>query len=130
MEPSIFTRIIRGEIPCYKIYEDDQVIAFLDIHPITPGHTLVVPKEQVPFAWDMSDESYGNLQLIAKRLAAHLRAALGVPYVSQQIIGVDVPHTHIHLLPFTYADELRHQPDMTTEPDHAALADMAARLQR
>lgn len=130
MEPSIFTRIIRGEIPCHKIYEDDTVIAFLDIHPITPGHTLVVPKEQVPFAWDMSDESYTALQLAAKRVAAHLRTVLDVPYVSQQIIGVDVPHTHIHLLPFTHADELRHQPDMTIEPDHAELAAMAARLQR
>lgn len=128
MEDSIFTKIIKGEIPCHKIYEDDQVIAFLDIHPITTGHTLVVPKTQVAFVWDLDDATYQQLQTSVKKLAVHLRTTLGVPYVGEQIIGVDVPHAHIHLIPFTSVAEYHHQPDMSAEPDHTALAAVAETL--
>src|SRR5690606_4665797 len=95
MQDSIFTKIIKGEIPSHKVYEDDQVIAFLDIHPITPGHTLVVPKKQVEFLWDMEDDDYQVLMLAAKKVARHMRDTLGVPYVGVQVIGVDVPHVHV-----------------------------------
>jgi len=128
MEASIFTKIINGDIPSHKIYEDEHVYAFLDIHPIAPGHTLVVPKQQVEFVWDLDDVTYGQLQAAVKKLALHLRETLDVPYVGEQIIGVDVPHAHIHLVPFTEVSEYRNHPDPTAEPDHQALADMAAKL--
>ncbi len=128
MEDSIFTKIINGEIPCHKVYEDENTFAFLDIHPITTGHTLVIPKKQVEFLWDLEDEDYQAVMATAKRLAHHLRDTLGVAYVGEQVIGVDVPHAHLHLIPFNSVDEYRHVPDMTTEPDHTHLAEVAKRL--
>ena len=128
MEPSLFTKIIRGDIPSYKIYEDEVVYAFLDIHPITPGHTLVIPKVQVEFVWDLDAETYEALQRAVKKLALHLRETLDVPYVGEQIIGVDVPHAHIHLIPFATPAEYHHVPSQSDEPDHAALAAVAEKL--
>lgn len=128
MQDSIFSKIIKGEIPSHKIYEDEHVFAFLDIHPITPGHTLVVPKQQVEFVWDLDDQTYQALQSAVKRLALHLRDTLRVPYIGEQIIGADVPHAHIHLIPFTQVAEYRNHPDMTADPDHTALALMAEKL--
>ena len=128
MQDSIFTKIINGEIPSHKIYEDENVIAFLDIRPITTGHTLVVPKKQVEFIWDMDDEAYAKLTSVAKKVALRLRERLGVPYVGEQIIGVDVPHAHIHLIPFTHAIEYHKEADQSGEPDHAALGKTAALL--
>lgn len=81
MQDSIFTKIINGEIPSHKVYEDEHSYAFLDIHPVTPGHTLVVPKQQVEFLWDMEDADYQTLQASAKKIARHLRETLNVPYV-------------------------------------------------
>jgi len=128
MQDSIFTKIIQGDIPSHKIYEDEDVIAFLDIRPITPGHTLVVPKKQVEFIWDLDEETYTKLTLAAKKIALHLRKTLIVPYVGEQIIGVDVPHAHIHLIPFMQAIEFHKEADQSAEPDHAALARMAELL--
>lgn len=128
MQDSIFTKIIRGEIPSHKLYEDEQTYVFLDINPITPGHTLVIPKRQVEFVWDLDDETYAALQRTVKKIALHLRERLGVPYVGEQIIGVDVPHAHIHLLPFTTVDEFRRTPDPAAQVDHVALAQMAEKL--
>lgn len=128
MQDSIFTKIIKGEIPSHKIYEDDHVFAFLDIHPITPGHVLVVSKVQVPFVWDLMDDEYNALMDSVKKIALHLRDALAVPYVGQQIIGVDVPHAHVHLIPFTTPAEYHNHPDPMAEPDHEALAAIAERL--
>jgi len=122
---SIFTKIINGEIPSHKIYEDDDVFAFLDIHPIVPGHTLVIPKKQVEFIWDLEDEDYERLTLAAKKIALHIRETLGVPYVGEKIVGVDVPHAHIHLVPFTTHEEYERVGDQSAEPDHAALAKLA-----
>jgi len=128
MEDSIFTKIINGDIPSHKVYEDDQVMAFLDIHPVTTGHTLVVPKKQIEFVWDLDDATYQALQAAAKKIALHLRETLGVNYVGEQIIGVDVPHTHLHLIPFNNAEEFYHRPDQSAEPDHQALAGVAERV--
>ena len=125
MQDSIFTKIIKGEIPSHKIYEDDDVFAFLDIHPITPGHTLVIPKKQVEFVWDLDAETYTKLTLATQKIALHLREALSVPYVGEQVIGTDVPHAHIHLVPFSAHSEFRRLPDGSEEPDHAALAKIA-----
>lgn len=128
MEDSLFTRIIKGEIPCYKLHEDELTFAFLDIHPVQPGHVLVVPKKQVAYVWDLPDQDYQALMAAAKTLAHHIRRVLEVPYMGEQIIGVDVPHAHVHLIPFTTVEEFRVHPDMTAEPDHEALARMAERL--
>lgn len=128
MQDSIFTKIINGEIPSHKIYEDEHTYAFLDIHPVTSGHTLVIPKKQVEFIWDLDDETYQQLMDSVKKIARHLRQTLNVPYVGVQVIGVDVPHAHVHLIPFTNTAEYRHVPDMNGDPNHQELAALAARL--
>lgn len=128
MEPTIFTKIINGEIPSHKIYEDELTYAFLDIYPVQPGHTLVVPKRQVEFVWDLEDDDYQAVMATTRKVATRLREVLGVPYVGSQIIGVDVPHAHVHVIPFTEAAQLRAKQDMSAEPDHAALAELAKRI--
>lgn len=129
MEPSIFTRIINGEIPCHKIYEDDKTIAFLDIHPIQPGHILVVPKVQIADFYDLPTDDYtaffDTVKKIAQLLKRHFpnKNRIGV-----MIEGLDVDHVHAKLFPIDTGDEYRNKPDMTTEPDHVAFAAMANKL--
>lgn len=95
---SIFTQIVRGEIPCYKIYEDDKTLAFLDIAPEVEGHTLVIPKVEVDKVYDLSEEDYTALMKTVKMLAKHLDEVLGERTMIK-IVGIDVPHAHVHLLP-------------------------------
>jgi histidine triad (HIT) family protein len=128
MPDSIFTKIIKGEIPCHKVYEDDLTLAFLDIHPVQPGHVLVVPKKQIEFVWDLPDEDYAAVMAAVKKAALRLREVLSVRYVGERIVGVDVPHAHVQLIPFNTVAEFKAAQDMDAEPDHAALAEMAARL--
>jgi histidine triad (HIT) family protein len=128
MSDSIFTKIIRGEIPSHKIYEDDTTFAFLDIHPKQTGHVLVVPKKQVEFVWDLNEADYLALMTTVRRVAERIRTVLNLPYVGELIFGMDVPHAHIHVFPFANAEEFRFVPDQTVEPDHAALAEVAKRL--
>jgi histidine triad (HIT) family protein len=128
MQDSIFTSIIKGEIPCHKVYEDDKTLAFLDIHPVQPGHTLVIPKKQVEFLWDLEDDDYQAVMLTAKKVARRLREVIPSPHVGEQVVGVDVPHAHVHLIPFATSDELRNKPDMQAEPEHEALAELAKKL--
>jgi histidine triad (HIT) family protein len=128
MTDSIFTKIINGDIPSHKIYEDEHTYAFLDIHPVMPGHTLVIPKKQIEFVWDLEDEDYQALQATTKKIALHLRDVLGVPYVGESIVGTDVPHAHIHLIPFTKSEQMHQNPDTTPDPDHTQLAQMAKKL--
>lgn len=128
MQESVFTKIVKGEIPCHKVYEDDSTLAFLDIHPVQSGHVLVIPKKQVEFVWDMDEELYAAVMATAKKVAQRLREVLNAPYVGEQIVGVDVPHAHVHVIPFSTVQEFRNLPDMSAEPDHAALAEMAKRL--
>jgi histidine triad (HIT) family protein len=128
MQDSIFTKIIRGEIPCHKIYEDDKTLAFLDIHPVQPGHTLVIPKEQIEFVWDLPDELYKAVMATTKKVALRLREVMGKKYVSERIVGTDVPHAHVQLIPFTDTSELKGRQDMTSEPNHAELAEVAKKL--
>ena len=96
--PSIFTKIIQGEIPCYKIYEDDKTFAFLDIHPETKGHTLVVPKNEVDKIYELPDEDYQALMATVKKLSAHMEKVLGQRTL-WKVVGTDVPHAHVHLMP-------------------------------
>ena len=95
---SVFTQIVKGEIPCYKIYEDENTMAFLDIAPEAPGHTLVIPKVEVDKVYDLDDENYTALMKTVKMLATHLDKVLGERTMIK-IVGTDVPHTHVHLLP-------------------------------
>ncbi len=97
--PSIFTQIINGEIPCYKIYEDDKTFAFLDIHPETRGHTLVIPKKEVDKIYDLPDEDYQALMATVKKLSKHMEKQLGARTL-WKVIGTDVPHAHVHLTPY------------------------------
>lgn len=128
-EPSIFTKIINGEIPCHKVYEDDKTLCFLDIHPVNEGHALVVPKVQVEFVWDLSPEDTAALYETVRKVGLRLREVLGAPYVGQMVVGTDVPHAHVHVVPFTETRELKRTLESATaEPDHEALAQLAQRL--
>lgn len=95
---SVFTKIIEGEIPCYKIYEDEKTFAFLDINPESKGHTLVVPKAEVDKIYELSDEDYHALWAAVKKVAAHMEDVSGRRVV-MKVIGTDVPHAHVHLMP-------------------------------
>ena len=95
---SIFTKIIQGELPCYKIYEDERTFAFLDIEPEAPGHTLVIPKVEVDKVYDLEDEDYRALMAAVKKLAKHMEEVLG-ERMQIKIVGIDVPHAHVHVLP-------------------------------
>jgi histidine triad (HIT) family protein len=128
MEDSIFTKIIEGEIPSHKIYEDDKTYAFLDIHPKTPGHTLVVPKKQVEFLWDLDEDDYDAVMATTRRVAKRLKEVLNPSFIGETVFGIDVPHAHVHVFPFETAEDFHRKPDMNAEPDHAALAEMAKKL--
>lgn len=128
MEDSIFTKIIKGEIPCHKIYEDDKTLAFLDIHPIQPGHVLVVPKVQIDQFQDLPDSDYTALWAGVKKIAQRQKSVLNRKRVGIHVVGLDVPHAHVHVFPFDTLEEYRNHPDMSAEPDHAVLAEMAKRL--
>lgn len=128
MEPSIFTRIIKGELPCHKVYEDDRVFAFLDIHPITRGHVLAVSKVQIDEFQDLDEADYTALMNAVKKIAMRQKDVLGVSRVGLQVIGVDIPHAHVHVIPFETIEQFRNVPDMAAEPDHDALAEVASKL--
>lgn len=96
---TIFSRIVAGEIPSYKIAEDDKYYAFLDINPVAPGHTLVIPKNEVDYIFDLSDEEYLGIQLFAKQVAEAIKQAIPCQRVGVAVMGLEVPHTHIHLIP-------------------------------
>lgn len=112
--PSVFTKIINGEIPCYKIYEDDKTFAFLDINPETKGHTLVVPKVEVDKIYELSDEDYKALMDTVKKLSIHMEQVLGQRTL-WKVIGTDVPHAHVHLLPFDETWEHGKHVELTPE---------------
>lgn len=96
---TIFSRIIAGEIPCYKVAENDKFFAFLDINPLIKGHTLVVPKQEVDYIFDLSDEDLAAMQVFTKQIALAIGKAFPCKKVGQAVIGLEVPHAHIHLIP-------------------------------
>ena len=120
---SIFTKIIEGEIPSYKIYEDDKTYAFLDIHPETMGHTLVIPKTEVDKIYELSDEDYDALMKTVKKLSKHMEKVLGAR-ILWKVVGTDVPHAHVHLMPL---DE-NWQYGKTLEPTEAEFQEIQAKL--
>ena len=127
MQDSLFTKIIKGEIPSHKIYEDDKTLAFLSIYPSVTAHTLVIPKAQVESLWDLSEEDYIAVMKTTQKVALRLREVLEVERVGEKVIGLDVPHAHVHLVPFNTPEEY-YAKETTEEPDHATLASVAERL--
>ena len=96
---TIFSRIIAGEIPCYKVAENEKFFAFLDINPLVKGHTLVVPKQEVDYIFDLSDEDLAAMHVFAKQVACAIKNAFPCQKVGEAVIGLEVPHAHIHLIP-------------------------------
>lgn len=103
---SLFSKIIAGEIPCYKITENDNFIAFLDIFPLKNGHTLVVPKKEVDQLFDLDNETYLGLQLFAKDIAIAIKKAFPCNRVGVAVIGLEIPHAHIHLIPINSENDM------------------------
>lgn len=125
---TIFTRIINGEIPCYKVAEDDHFIAFLDISPVAKGHTLVVPKVEVDYLFDLDDETLSKLWLFAKKVALALQAVVPCERIGTSVIGLEVPHAHVHLIPINQlADMDFTKPRVSLSPqEFATLAQQIA----
>ncbi len=96
---TIFSRIIAGEIPCYKVAENDKFFAFLDINPVNWGHTLVVPKQETDYIFDIDDEQIGEMMIFAKKVAEAIKTAIPCRKVGMAVLGLEVPHAHIHLIP-------------------------------
>ena len=103
---SIFTKIVNGEIPCYKIAEDEHHLAFLDVMPIAKGHTLVIPKKEVDYIFDLNEEEYKNLWAFAQKVAKQVKAAIPCVKIGVAVVGLEVPHTHIHLVPMNEIKDL------------------------
>ena len=106
---SIFTKIVNGEIPCYKITEDDSFLAFLDVNPNAKGHTLCIPKTEIDKIFDIEDEKYLALMQFSKKVAIALEKAVPCKRVGMAVIGLEVPHAHVHLIPLNEMDEMRFQ---------------------
>lgn len=128
MADSVFTKIIKGELPCHKIYEDDRTIAFLTIEPVRDGHALVVSKKQVDHYMDLPDEDYQALWQTVRKVSKKIRSQTDKERVAVVVEGIDVPHAHVHLIPFSRGDSLQPDPDNpgNSDPDH--LAKIAAEL--
>src|SRR3989338_6016689 len=125
MADSIFTKIIRGKIPCYKVYEDDRTFAFLDIEPIQPGHVLVISKKQL-YIWDLPDSDYEALMKTVKKVADRISKVLTPNRVGLQVVGVHVPdHAHVHVFPFNNMEKYRQNPRRAQNEE---LAEMAQKL--
>lgn len=103
---TIFSKIINGEIPCYKIAENDKFFAFLDINPVQKGHTLVVPKKEVDYIFDIDDNDIQEMMLFAKQIAVRIKEAIPCTKVGVAVIGLEVPHAHIHLVPMQNEGDL------------------------
>ncbi|MCU0458427.1 MAG: HIT domain-containing protein [Bacteroidales bacterium] len=98
---SIFTRIINGEIPCYRVAENDRYMAFLDVRPLKPGHTLVVPKREVDYIFDLDEEALAGMMIFAQKVARAMKEVIECNRIGVAVIGLEVPHAHIHLVPIT-----------------------------
>lgn len=103
---TIFSRIVAGEIPCYKIAEDDRFFAFLDINPMTKGHTLVIPKTEEDYIFDLDDKTLADLMLFAKKVALAIEKSVSCVRIGVAVIGLEVPHTHIHLIPINHESDM------------------------
>ena len=129
---TLFSRIAAGEIPSYKVAEDDHYFAFLDISPVHPGHVLVIPKKEVDYIFDMADDDYTGLMLFAKRVAKAIKKAIPCTKVGVTVIGLDVPHTHVHLVPMDKGADMNFCAPKLSLPEEemkAIAASMAAQFE-
>lgn len=104
--PTIFSKIISGEIPCYKIAESEKYLAFLDINPLAKGHTLVIPKQETDYIFNINDEELAGLHLFAKKIAKAIEKAVPCKRIGMAVIGLEVPHAHIHLIPINHVGDI------------------------
>lgn len=124
---TIFSKIAAGEIPCHKIAEDEKHFAFLDINPVAPGHTLVIPKKEVSYIFDLEDKEYAEFTLFAKKVAAAVEAAMPCKRIGVTVIGLEVPHAHIHLVPLNKEGDMNFcAPKLN--PSQEELAGIAAKI--
>lgn len=124
---SVFTKIINGDIPCHKIAEDDKYFAFLDINPVKEGHTLVVPKEEVDYIYDLEDDILAGLNVFAKKIASAVKGACPCNRIGVTVIGLEVPHAHVHLIPIDKLNDMSFEkPKMN--PSQEELAKVAERI--
>lgn len=120
---SIFTKIVNGEIPCYKVAEDDQFLAFLDVNPNAVGHTLCIPKKEIDKLFDLDDEHYLGLMQFSKKVAIALEKTVPCMRIGMSVIGLEVPHAHVHLIPLNEMEDIRFQKKVTlTKEEFVALA--------
>ena len=120
---SIFTKIVKGEIPCFKIAEDENYLAFLDVNPNAKGHTLCIPKEEINKIFDMEEEHYLGLMKFSRKVAKALEKTIECKRIGVAVVGLEVPHTHVHLIPLQDMDDMRFQRKASlTKEEFEALA--------
>lgn len=124
---TLFTKIINGEIPCHKIAESDKFLAFLDIFPLAEGHTLVIPKVEVDYIFDLDDSYLTEINLFARDVAAKIKAAVPCKRIGIAVIGLEVPHAHMHLVPLNHVGDINFEREKL-RPTHEELADTAQRI--
>lgn len=123
---TLFTKIINGEIPCYKIAENDKFLAFLDVNPNAKGHTLCIPKQEINKIFDLDDTLYSELLLFSKKIALALEKTISCKRIGMAVIGLEVPHAHVHLIPLNEMDEMRFQNKITMTKDE--FIELAAKI--
>ncbi len=123
---SIFSRIVAGEIPCYKVAETDDFLAFLDVNPVVRGHVLCIPKKEVDYIFDLEDDLYINLHLFARRVAKGLQKVCPCIKIGTAVVGIDVPHTHIHLMPLNKPGDLNFSHHIQMTPEE--MAELASQI--
>lgn len=124
---TIFSRIIAGEIPSYKIAEDDNFYAFLDINPVSWGHTLIVPKQETDYIFDLSDSTLSDMMVFAKKVAEALKSVIPCRKIGVAVLGLEVPHAHIHLIPIKKEGDMDFKHKIS-DPDPARMAEIAAKV--
>lgn len=124
---TIFSRIVKGEIPSYKVAENDRYYAFLDINPLQWGHTLVIPKQETDYIFDLDDETLAGMQVFAKKVAKAIKAAIPCRKVGQAVLGLEVPHAHIHLVPLTTEGDMDFR-NKISNPDPEKMKVIAAKI--
>lgn len=128
---TIFSRIIAGEIPCYKVAENDKFFAFLDINPLVKGHTLVVPKKETDYIFDIEDKDLGEMMIFAKKVAAAIKKTIPCVKVGVAVLGLEVPHAHIHLVPMNSEKDMlfsNKKLELTEEEFASVAASIAANM--
>ena len=128
---TIFSKIVAGEIPCYKVAETERCFAFLDINPVVRGHVLCIPKQEIDYIFDLDDDLFTELHLFAKRVAKGLKKVCPCIKIGEAVVGIDVPHVHIHLMPLNKPGDLNfgHHVEMTPDELQALAAQIAAAIE-